>query len=186
MSQHSPDLQASAEKLLEDFTDVFSDTLFPNTHITGEEMVIELIKDKASIKPQVCTTTRPVPQHLQAETDDLVQLLLETGIIEPVPLDEVTDWILPAFFVPKEGWKGVRMVTDFTRLNAYVARPVHPFPIAHEITRRIPPGTKYFCKMDTTQGYHQIPLAKDATTTPGVPWASSPPATIGLPGQTSS
>ena len=71
-------------------------------------------------------------------------LLLETGIIEPVPTEEVTDWISPAFFVPNEGGKGVRMVTDFTRLNAYVARPVHPFPTAHEITRRIPPGTRYF------------------------------------------
>ena len=56
----------------------------------------------------------------------------------------------------------MRMVTDFTRLNAYVARPVHPFPTAHEITRRIPPGTRYFCKMDATQGYHQIPLAKES------------------------
>ena len=34
VSQHSPDLQASAEKLLKDFDYVFSDTLSPTNHIT--------------------------------------------------------------------------------------------------------------------------------------------------------
>ena len=51
MRQHSPDLQAAAEGLLNQFEDVFSDTLSPTTHTTGDEMVIELVKDKP-IKPR--------------------------------------------------------------------------------------------------------------------------------------
>ena len=54
------------------------------------------------------------------------------------------------------------MVTNFTKLNQYVQRPVHPFPTAQDIIKRNPCGTKYFCKMDAVQGYHQIPLAEES------------------------
>ena len=53
------------------------------------------------------------------------------------------------------------MVTDFTQLNKFIKRPIHPFPIAADIVQRIPKGAKIFAKLDALQGYHQVPLAED-------------------------
>jgi len=102
-----------------------------------------------------------------------VDRLVKDGIVEAVPLDEICPWISPAFFVPKEGGKaGLRLVTDFTQLNKYVQRPVHPFPSAGDIAKGIAPGSTWFCKLDAVQGYHQIPLSDEARklTTFLLPW----------------
>ena len=48
------------------------------------------------------------------------------------------------------------MVTDFTKLNKYVKRAVHPFPAAQEIIQSIPRGTKFYAKMDAVHGYFQL------------------------------
>ena len=45
ISLHSAELKEHAEKLMEDFSDMFSDTLSTLTHILGEEMTIKLIKE---------------------------------------------------------------------------------------------------------------------------------------------
>ena len=59
------------------------------------------------------------------------------------------------------------MVTDFTGLNKYVKRPIHPFPSVDVIKNRIPASAKVFCKLDATKGYWQIDLdegSRDLTT----------------------
>ena len=125
-------------------------------------MTIEFKKDH-NIKPRHVTTCKQIPQHYQETADKLVDKLLRDEVIEPVPIDETSEWISPAFFVPKEGGKaGVRLVTDFTQLNKAIKRPVHPFPSANDITRKIQAETKFFAKMDATQGYHQVPLAEES------------------------
>ena len=54
----------------------------------------------------------------------------------------------PTSFFPKgDGW--VRLVTDYTGINKFVIRPIHPFPSVKEIVQSIPTGTKFFVKMDT-------------------------------------
>ena len=64
--------------------------------------------------------------------------------------------------MPKAGSEDVRLVTDFTHLNRYVIRPVHPFPSALDITRKIKPGARFLAKMDATKGYHQLQLDEDS------------------------
>ena len=54
-----------------------------------------------------------------------------------------------------------RLVTDFTQLNKFVDRPIHPFPSATEIVQSIDAGSKFFCTMDGLQGYFQVPLEED-------------------------
>ena len=44
------------------------------------------------------------------------------------PVTEPTEWCAPAFFVPKADGKKVSLVTDYTKRNKYVQRPVHQFP----------------------------------------------------------
>ena len=70
------------------------------------------------------------------------------------------EWCFPAFFVVKPDGKNVRMVTDFTRLNSFVERPVHPFSCVSEILQTIPATANYFAKMDAVNGYFQIALRR--------------------------
>jgi len=133
-----------------DFSDVLTDDL-PSTPMAGSSMKIDLITDRP-IEPKKVYKTRPVPVHWQS-------------------FDETSDWVSPAFFVPKPNGK-VRLVTDFTHLNKFIKRPVHPFPSAGQIIQNIPTGSKYFAKLDATQGYHQVPLHPDSRhlTTFLLPW----------------
>ena len=50
---------------------------------------------------------------------------------------EPTEWVSPGMFIPKPGNSGdVRLVTDFSRLNKEILRPVHRFPLAKKIRDR--------------------------------------------------
>ena len=71
--------------------------------------------------------------------------------------------VFSGFFVPKGDGKRVRLVTDYTKLNKFVIRPVHPFPSVADIVQSIPATSTCFAKLDATHGYFQIPLSKDAS-----------------------
>ena len=63
----------------------------------------------------------------------------------------------------KADGKSVRMVTDYTRLNQHVKRPVHPFSCVTEILQSIPASAKYFAKFDAVNGYFQIALDEESS-----------------------
>ena len=146
------------DQLIEDYPDVLSDEL-PKQPMNGKPMKI-LLDHSKPIKPKKVTGCKPIPIHYQEEAMELINSLIKDGIIQEVH-DETTDWVSPAFFVPKPNGK-LRLVTDFTHLNRYIKRPVHPFPYAQDIMKNIPPGTKVFAKLDALQGYHQVPLDEES------------------------
>ena len=84
---------------------------------------------------------------------------MDKGVIKKV--NEPTDWVSPAFFVPKSNGK-LRMVTDFTYINKFIKRPVHPFPSSSDIMKTVKPDSKFFLKMDATSGYFQMPLDEES------------------------
>ena len=55
------------------------------------------------------------------------------------------------------------MVTDFTRLNSFLKRPVHPFTCMSEILQALSATAKYFAKMDAMNGYFQMALDKESS-----------------------
>ena len=55
------------------------------------------------------------------------------------------------------------MVTDFTHINRFVIRPVHPFPLVQDIVQCIPAGTAFFAKMDAIHGYFQLALDEESS-----------------------
>ena len=55
------------------------------------------------------------------------------------------------------------MVTDFTKINKFVIRPVHPFPSVQDIVQCIPAGTAFFAKMDAIHGYFQLALDEESS-----------------------
>jgi hypothetical protein len=53
---------------------------------------------------------------------------------------------------------GARLVCDFTGINRFVRRPVHPFPSPQQLLQCVGHRAKVFATFDAVQGYHQIPL----------------------------
>ena len=121
-------------------------------------MIIKLRSD-TKITPRRCLTARQVPVHYKEAADELINQLLEQGVISRV--ETPTEWVSPAHFVPKPNGK-VRLVTDYQQLNKYVDRPVQPFPSALDMIRFVEPGSNWFCKMDALNGYFQVPLSEDS------------------------
>ena len=142
-------------KTLSAFPSVFSDTL-DNKPQCAKDMKIYL---KDNFVPYLVSAPRPIPLRFQKPANAELSKYISSGII--VPCSEPTEWCSPAFFVPKVDGKRVRLVTDYTKLNQYVVRPVPPFPSVSDIIQRIPASAACFAKLDTTHGYFQIPLDEE-------------------------
>lgn len=142
------------EDLKKSFPDVLNDDLTPGEMMSGPPMKIHLRKD-VKITPNMQSVTRKIPIHLQESANKVVDELIRNGILKQV--DVPTEWISPGHFVPKPKG-GVRLVTDYTHLNQFVMRPIHPFPSSLDILQNIHPRSTWFAKLDAVQGYFQIPL----------------------------
>ena len=57
----------------------------------------------------------------------------------------------------------MRLVSDYTKLNKYVHRPIHPFPSTRDILQSIPHGQKFFSKLGTVHGYFQLTLDEESS-----------------------
>ena len=150
------------KEILEAYPEVFepSGQLKP---MEGPPMKIHLRTD-IPIVPSKCPPTRAIPVHLEDKAMEELDKYEAMGVIEKVT--HPTDWVSPAFFTGKPGG-GVRLVTDYTKLNKFVKRPDHPFPSPEEVLSWIPGDSKFFAKLDAKSGYWQIPLddeSKDLTT----------------------
>ena len=142
------------ESLMGEFADIFK-VDGPLKTMKGGPMSIKM-RD-GPVKATFTSTARKCPYAFE----NLVKAKLDEdealGIIEKVPIEEVTEWCSPAHFVMKPNG-GVRSVVDLQGLNNYVQRPIHPFPTARDIVSNIPPGTKWFAVFDCKFGYWQIEL----------------------------
>ena len=107
---------------------MISDELNPIPMQTGKNMHTSLIDNCKTFK---ITTSRRVLLPFEKEANKVVQDLIAKQVI--VPVKDTTEWCSPAFFIPKADGIKVRLVTDFTQLNKFVKRPVHPFPSTRDI-----------------------------------------------------
>ena len=55
------------------------------------------------------------------------------------------------------------LVTDYTKLNKFVHRPIHPFPSTRDILQSIPHGQKLFEKLKAVHGYFQLALDEESS-----------------------
>ena len=143
------------EELQRMFPKVVSDNLNMEP-MKGGPMKIVL---KENAVPYHVYTARNIARHLQKPAKKLIDDLITRDVIQKV--SEPTEWCSPGFFVPKPNG-GVRLVTDFTKLNKFVKRPVHPFPCVSDIIKSIPASAKYFAKLDCKHGYFQMALDPEA------------------------
>ena len=145
------------EQILSAFPSVFSDEL--GVKPMNSEKVHLHLKDNAI--PYRVSAARQIPLRFKEPAEACVKELLNKGVI--TPCHEPSEWCSPGFFVVKPDGKNVRMVTDFTKLNSYVQRPVHPFTCVSEILQSIPSDAKVFAKMDAVNGYFQIELDEESS-----------------------
>ena len=149
------------EAIREDFKDVLSDDLhsLECKCMSGPHMKIHM-RDDVTVVPKKALTVRQTPLHLRENADKVVKDLISAGII--VPVSEPTDWISHGHFVRKPDGSA-RLVTDYTELNKYVKRPVHPFPTSQDIMQSISSGSKFFATLDCKFGYFQIKLDDESS-----------------------
>ena len=117
------------------------------------------LREDVSIAPIKAKVCRPVPVHLRADADKVIDDLLQAEVIFPVTVP--TEWTSFGHFVPKPNG-GVRLVTDYVQLNKFVNRPVHPFPSSMDIIQSIDASSRYFIVMDCKFGYFQVPLDQES------------------------
>ena len=138
------------------YPNVFNNEIF--TPMNGPKMKIQM--KEGPTKPIITNVPRKIPVHLEEQAKAEIDEYVKQGIIEPI--EHPTDWVSPSFFVPKPDRKNIRMVTDFSRLNEHIKRPIHPFPSVDDIRRKIPKDSTIFSKMDATKGYWQVELDEDS------------------------
>ena len=142
--------------LLAKYSDVFDDSVVKP--MVGPPMTIKL---KSDARPKRILTARPIPAHLQQGASETLKMAVRSGVI--VPVDQPTEWISPAFYVPKATPGKARLVTDYTQLNRYVDRPVHPFPSPLDVIKSIDSKSTVFAKLDASSGYFQIKLDEESS-----------------------
>ena len=144
-------------EIMKEFPTVFRDKL-GEMPMNVPKMKIVLAENAV---PYRISTSRQVPLRFQRAAEKTVDDLVRLKVIKEE--GEPQDWCALGFFVPKANGVDVRMVTDFSKINKFVKRPVHPFPSVADIIRSIPAGTKFFAKMDAIHGYFQLALDEESS-----------------------
>ena len=153
-------------KLFEKYTDVF-DTSTNLKAMDGKPVHIHLKEDAV---PYAISCPRKIPyawrEEVKTELDDMVK----KTIIKPVE-GTPSDFVSPLVVVQKPNGK-VRICVDYTMLNRYVKRPLHPFKAPWEAVSNIDRKSKYFSTLDATSGYWQLRLDEESQhlTTFLTPW----------------
>jgi hypothetical protein len=155
----SDNTHSSFKDIIDSYSTVFDESAI--TTMQGGPMHIYLDRESPSYRPSRTLTARPIPLHFQEEAAKTLNLFIKSGVIQKV--DHPTEWISPAFFVSKPDGIRVRLVTDFTSINRFISRPVHPFLCPQDIIKGILPASKYFITLDAVQGYYQVPLDKESS-----------------------
>lgn len=108
------------------------------------------------------TTTTPVHVHpyripvmWRSQLREEIDTLLSLGIIEP----STSPWSSPTVCVKKKSG-GLRMCTDFRRLNDVTESDPYPIPRTDELLDQAAAST-FLTTLDLSRGYYQIPVAKE-------------------------
>lgn len=151
LSPSQDEIQRIGDAIARGYADVF-DQSGKLTEMKGPEMVIEL-KDDA--EPYYVNGARPIPFTDRAEVKQLLDGLVEKGII--IPMTEASKWAAPLVITRKSDGS-LRICVDHTKLNRHVRRPTHPTRTSRDAVAEISGDANYFSTFDAASGYFQIPL----------------------------
>ena len=97
-----------------------------------------------------------LPHSVKAEVEKEIQQLLDMGIIEK----SSSPWASPIVVVPKKP-SGIRMCTDYRKLNQVTVANAYPIPRIDEMLDELGQA-KFLTTIDLTKGYYQVPLSENA------------------------
>ena len=120
------------DRLKRDYPDVLMDKIPEGHTMRAAPARIKFVTDH--IKPLCVQKARRIPLHQEDEAKQITEDMVQRGIIVKQRASGYSRWCSPATFVPKKP-TGLRLVTDYTHLNRFIDRPVHPFPTTEDIQR---------------------------------------------------
>ena len=147
------------QQIISDYKILFTNKLTKNTRMQVKPASFKI--KEGFVFPDKPVSIRLPPIHLRKACDDLIQELLEAGVIKPAPpRSPVTS---RGIFVTKKGGKDVRLVIDYlaSHANEALRRCPYPFFSPDQITTTIPKGMNYFCTLDLKSAYYCHPLIND-------------------------
>jgi hypothetical protein len=71
-------------------------------------------------------------------------------------------WLHPIVVVPKKETNTIRMVTDPSKLNQCIEKPVSTQMPPWEVVQKIPHGNKFYTVLDAKKAYYQIELDNES------------------------
>lgn len=147
-------LTAEEARKLKETLDEFADVFSLSKMDIGCTGIVEHKIETGDALP-IATPPRRVPMALEEKVDKMVEDLLKSDIIQP----SESPWNAPIVIVAKKNGD-IRMCVDYRRLNSVTKRPVYPIPATQQLLDCLS-GAQYFSTLDLSQGYHQIPMAKE-------------------------
>ena len=144
-----PGVRGKLKELVDEFKDVFPDTLFKGRPPKMD--IVHKIRIEKGAKPP----SRP-PYRLglaeQDEMEEQVKDLLAQGFIRR----SASPYGAPILFVPKKDGRW-RMCIDYRALNKQIVKDHFPLPHIDSLLERLGQA-KVFMKLDLASGYHHIAM----------------------------
>ncbi|GFW16491.1 retrovirus-related Pol polyprotein from transposon 412 [Trichonephila clavipes] len=143
----SPEQKISAERLFQEFEDVFS----RNSSDIGHTTVTQHRIDTAD-HPPIKQHPRRLPFAKQEEVGTLLREMQENDIIEP----SSSPWASPIVLVRKKDGS-TRFCVDYRRLNDVTKKDSYPLPRIDDTLDTLS-GHKWFSTLDLKSGYWQVEI----------------------------
>ncbi|GFX31590.1 retrovirus-related Pol polyprotein from transposon 412 [Trichonephila clavipes] len=143
----SPEQKSSAERLFQEFEDVFS----RNSNDIGHTTVTQHRIDTAD-HPPIKQHPRRLPFAKQEEVGTLLREMQENDIIEP----SSSPWASPIVLVRKKDGS-TRFCVDYRKLNDVTKKDSYPLPRIDDTLDTLS-GHKWFSTLDLKSGYWQVEI----------------------------
>ncbi|GFW09580.1 retrovirus-related Pol polyprotein from transposon 412 [Trichonephila clavipes] len=143
----SPEQKSSAERLFQEFEDVFS----RNSSDIGHTTVTQHRIDTAD-HPPIKQHPRRLPFAKQEEVGTLLREMQENDIIEP----SSSPWASPIVLVRKKDGS-TRFCVDYRKLNDVTKKDSYPLPRIDDTLDTLS-GHKWFSNLDLKSGYWQVEI----------------------------
>ena len=144
----SPSEQSTLTQLINNYTEIFSDT-------PGYTNLIQHDVDVGDHSPIKQHPYRVSPAKLKLIHKE-IKYMLDHNIIEP----SMSDWSSPCLLVPKSDGT-YRFCTDFRKVNSVTKTDSFPIPRIDDCIDKIG-CAQYISKFDLLKGYWQVPLTARA------------------------
>lgn len=146
-----PQIEQELIKILQEYSDCFS----ANTSELGLTNKVELNIELTTDKP-VCYR----PYRLSFFEKDIMREKIDDMLSNGIIRESSSNYASPIVLVRKKNGD-YRLCVDYRKLNSITVKDKYPLPIIEEQVEKLG-GKRCFTGLDLSQGFYQIPVAKDS------------------------